>query len=185
MKDPIPSLLPRLAYGLLAVVVAGFIVSDFNRARNRAPAHGRKMLPLVTLEPALSGDAQGEIRARGSFWLVVQGLSSTEILPEEHRIWRHGLAPATIVIVEPRKDAARMRYAFDNNLSNQVMTIRVAGREVATRGPLSAEHVTGEVEIPASAEELRVEFAFSCWRQPLPDPRKITVTFSELTLLLP
>jgi hypothetical protein len=116
---------------------------------------------------------------------VVQGLSSTEVLPEEGRLWRHGLAPATIVIIEPRNEAARIRYAFDNGVPNQVMTIRVAGREAAVQGPLREEHVTGEVGIPASAEELRVEFAFSCWRQPLPDPRKITVTFTELTLLLP
>ena len=185
MNDPAPSLLPRLAYGLLAIVVAGLIISDFNHARNRVPAHGGKMLPMVTLEPALSGDAQGEIRARGSFWLLVQGLSATEILPEEHRLWRHGTAPATVVIVEPRQEAARMRYAFDNSVPNQTLTIRIAGREVAVRGPLREEHVTGEFEVPASTEELRVELAFSGWRQPLPDPRKITVTFSELTLLLP
>lgn len=185
MKGPIPSLLPRLAYGLLAVVVAGFIVRDFTLARKREPAHCRAMLPLVTLEPALSGDTTGEIRARGSFWILVQGLASTEVFPKGHLLWRHGLAPATIIIVEPRKEAARMRYAFDNELPNQVMTIRVAGREVAVLGPLSEKHMTGEIGIPASDEELRVEFAFSCWRQPLPDPRKITVTFSELTLLLP
>ena len=185
MNDKTSSLLHTFAYGLLAVVVTGSIVIDFERARRREPVHDRTMLPLVTRERAMGWDGPWEVRARGGIWIMVQGLSFTEILPQARRPWRHGLAPATIVTVAPRPQAARVKYAFDNDLPDQVMTIRVGGREVEKRGPLGGGQVTGEVEIPPSTGELRVEFAFACWKQPLPDTRKITVTFRELTLMLP
>jgi hypothetical protein len=117
--------------------------------------------------------------------LMVQGLSFTEMLPEEPGLWRHGLAPATLVAVAPRPNAARLKFAFDNAHRDQAMTIRVGGVAVDQRGPLPVGRVTGDVEIPASAEPLDVEFAFSRWEQPAPDSRKITVTFRELTLILP
>jgi hypothetical protein len=185
MNDKPPSLLHRFAYGLLAVAVAGYIVIDFERARRRELVHDRTTLPLVTRERAMGWDGPWEVRARGGIWIMVQGLSPTEILPQARRPWRHGLAPATIVTVAPRTQAARIKYAFDNSDPDQVMTIRVGDREAARRGPLDVGQVTGEVEIPPSTGELRVEFAFSCWKQPLPDTRKITVTFRELTLMLP
>jgi hypothetical protein len=180
-----PSLLHSFAYGILAVVVAGSIVIDFERARMREPVHDQTMLPLVTRERAMGWDGPWEIRARDGIWIMVQGLASVEMNPRARRLWRQGLAPATIVTVAPRTQAARMKYAFDNAHSDQMMTIRVGGREATRRGPLGKGHVTGEVEIPPSSEELRVELAFSCWIQRPTDPRKITVTFRELTLILP
>jgi hypothetical protein len=186
MKVMTPSLLPRFAYGLWAALVVGSIVFAFDKARRRELVHDHTRLPLVTRERALGSGGFWEIRERGSLCILAKGLSFTEMLPEGHSLWRHGLAPATVVTVAPRQEVARLKYAFDNALHGQVMTIRVGGREVAKRGPLREEQVDGEVEIPASTEELNVEIAFSGWDQaPPPDTRKITVTFRELTLYLP
>jgi hypothetical protein len=185
MKVMTPSLLHPFAYGLWAALVVGSIVFAFDKARRRELVHDRTILPLVTRERALGFSGFWEIRERGSLCIMAKGLSFTEMLPEQHSLWRHGLAPATVVTVAPRQEVARMEYVFDNAHDGQVMTIRVGGREVARRGPLGEERVDGEVEIPASTEELIVEIAFSSWAQaPPPDTRKITVTFRKLTLCL-
>jgi hypothetical protein len=185
MKITIPALLHSCAYGLWAALVVGAIVFAFDKARSWEPVHGHTKLPLVTRERALGSSGFWEIRERGSLCIMVKGLSSTEWLLEEHRLWRHGLAPATVVTVASRKEAARLEYAFDNAHDGQVMTIRVGGREVARRGPLREEEVAGEVAIPPSPEELSVEIAFSAWDPaPPPDTRKITVTFRKLNLCL-
>ena len=185
MKAAISSLLHPLAYALWAALVVGSIVFSFKQARSWEPVHDHTMLPLVTRERALDTGGFWEIRERGSLCMMAKGLSSTEMLLEEHRLWRQGLAPATIVTVAPRQEAARLKYSFENRHHGQVMTIRVGGRDVARRGPLGEERVDGTVEIPASTEEVSVEIAFSGWDPaPPPDPRKITVTFNELTLCL-
>jgi hypothetical protein len=134
MKAAISSLLHPLAYALWAALVVGSIVFSFKQARSWEPVHDHTMLPLVTRERALDTGGFWEIRERGSLCMMAKGLSSTEMLLEEHRLWRQGLAPATIVTVAPRQEAARLKYSFENRHHGQVMTIRVGGRDVARRG---------------------------------------------------
>jgi hypothetical protein len=175
----------RIAYGLLTVAIAGSIGFEFRDARQREPAPGWAHLPLVTRERALAAGDGWEVRARRGISVLVQGLSATEMLLDERDLWRHALAPATVITVMRREQAGRIKFVFDNARHDQVMTIRVGGREMERRGPLPEGRVAGEVALPAAAEELSVEFAFSRWEQPPPDSRKITVTFRELTLILP
>ena len=127
-KATTPALLYPTAYGLLAVAVAASVVADFDDARKREPGHDRSVLPLVTRERASGRVGPWEVRARGTLYLLVQGLSFTEMLPQDGSLWRHAIAPATVITVAPRKEPVRVKYVFDNAHRGQAMTIRVGGR---------------------------------------------------------
>ncbi len=173
------------AYGLLAAAIVWLLAADFVAARRREPAHDRYTLPLVSRERALARFEPAELRQRGPLAMTVRGLSLIEMVPEDHRVWRQGLAPATVVTVAPRDGGARLLYAFDNALPGQVLTIRMDARVVATRGPLPVARISGVVGVPASPDPIDIAFEFSRWAQTPPDSRKITVTFRELSLAPP
>ncbi|HUL55139.1 MAG TPA: polyprenol monophosphomannose synthase [Opitutaceae bacterium] len=180
-----PSRRTPIAYGIFAIAVAGSIGFDFASARRREPVHGRETLPLVTRERASATGGPWEMRHRGGICLMVRGLSLTEVLPEERLLWRHALAPSTVITVAPRQRTVRVRFALDNSLPGQEMTVSVGGREVDQRRPLPVGRATGEFDIPASTDEFTVEFKFARWDQaPAPDTRRITATFRELTFSL-
>ncbi len=120
--------------------------------------------------------------------IVVEGLDAVELGAVSGGRGRHGLGPATRLLIFSEFSAAELSFAFHNFVDGQDITVRLNDELLeALRGqPVGEIRRTYRFDLrPGQSNALTIEYArynHGGATVAASDPRKIAATFSHLTL---